>query len=57
MDPKATMDVAACEGQPGRYAINEIIFEGHVISWGGEVDRHTDIEEIVGMASAPCACC
>lgn len=58
LDPKAEIDVAPLGiEQRGRLAVLAVRMNGHVMSWGGEIDRYTDVDELVRIASTSCQCC
>ncbi|KAL1527101.1 hypothetical protein AB1Y20_015784 [Prymnesium parvum] len=59
IDPKAEIDVAPAitTAARGKLSVLAVRMNGHVMSWGGEIDRYTNVDELVRLACTSCQCC
>jgi hypothetical protein len=56
-DPAARLVMSAEEEPRGRLVISEAHFNGHVLSWDGVVDRYSNVDDLVRIATMACDCC
>ena len=57
LDPNAAIEVAPA-ARPHAFAINEVKYLKHVVTWVGEVDGYTSIDEAMRVIEASCnGCC
>lgn len=55
-DPNATMTVGPGE-RPGSYTLHNLRFKGHNMEFAIDIDRCSDVDDLVKVATTSCLCC
>lgn len=56
LDPAATMQVAPAE-RAGSFSLHEVSLKGHSMYLASEIDRHSNVDDLVNAAQASCCTC